>query len=41
MKNGKGKLQFTDGSIYEGEYVNNEISGNGKYLWPDGKQYEG
>jgi hypothetical protein len=36
-KHGKGLLRFADKSIYEGEFVMNEISGYGKYYWADGK----
>ena len=28
-KEGKGKLTFADGSYYEGEFMQNEISGMG------------
>ena len=38
-KNGRGKLTFADGSIYEGDFQMNEISGEGTYLWSDGKKY--
>jgi hypothetical protein len=34
-------LTFADGSTYTGQFKNNEISGMGKYVWPDGKMYEG
>jgi len=34
-------LTFADGSTYTGSFRNNEISGIGKYIWPDGKIYEG
>jgi len=38
-KNGKGTLHFADGSRYEGEFLDNEISGYGEYYWSDGKIY--
>jgi hypothetical protein len=36
-----GKLTFTDGANYEGNFVDNEISGYGTYNWPDGRIYVG
>jgi len=45
MKNGYGKDIFADGSVYEGEYVENIKRGRGTYKWrlPDGgfDVYEG
>ena len=41
QKHGKGKIQFCDGSTYEGDLEHNEIKGFGIYKWPDGKYYEG
>ena len=40
-KSGQGILHFADGSRYEGEFLDNEISGVGKYFWYDGKIYSG
>ncbi len=34
-------LKFADGSVFDGEFVNNEISGVGTYMWSDGKVYKG
>ena len=28
-------------TIYEGEFVDNKMSGKGKYSWPSGREYEG
>ncbi len=33
MMNGKGKYVWTNGIIYEGDFVNNEIIGTGIYRW--------
>ena len=41
MKEGIGKLHFSDKSIYSGEFKENEINGKGEYKWPDGKTYKG
>jgi hypothetical protein len=30
-----------NGDTYEGEFDNNELSGKGKFLWADGRAYEG
>lgn len=40
-KHGKGKLNFADGSYYNGEFSDNEIHGKGSYNWPDGRIYVG
>jgi len=34
-------LKFLDGSTYEGEFVNDEMTGEGTYLWGDGRKYVG
>lgn len=39
--NGKGTLQFADGSKYVGNFVDNEICGYGEHYWNDGKTYKG
>jgi hypothetical protein len=41
MRHGKGLLKFNDASFYEGDFFENDISGNGKYKWKDGKTYVG
>ena len=38
---GNGKITFSDGSIYEGEWKNGQMSGQGKLNSKDGKVYEG
>jgi hypothetical protein len=30
---GRGKYQWTSGTIYDGTFVNNEINGAGFYKW--------
>ena len=30
-----------DKSYYEGDYYEGKKHGKGKYIWPDGSQYEG
>jgi hypothetical protein len=34
--NGKGKLKYKDGNIYEGNFVNGKREGQGKLTYPDG-----
>jgi len=34
-------LHFNDENIYEGEFNNDLIEGNGKYMWEDGRIYDG
>ena len=36
-----GKLQYANGSYYEGEFVRNKFEGKGTYTWPDQKVYRG
>ena len=31
--NGQGKMYYTDGSIYEGGFINNIKHGFGTYIW--------
>ena len=38
---GKGKFEWTDGSIYEGEYKMDKKNGFGIFKWPDGRIYKG
>ena len=35
VMHGKGKYTWVDGSIYDGDMNNNQISGYGRYEWPD------
>ena len=34
---GKGKYSWVDGSFYDGDVNNNQISGYGRYEWSDGR----
>lgn len=38
---GEGKLEHPTGSIYEGDFVNNQFHGSGVYTWPNGSTYMG
>ena len=40
-KEGQGKYTWADGSIYEGEWLDNRINGSGIYIWKDGRKYYG
>merc|ERR1712118_390083 len=46
-KHGQGTYQHADwpmggnSFLYEGQFVNNEMQGDGVYLWPGGCKYEG
>ena len=39
--NGKGKFEWPDGRIYDGEYKNDKKEGHGDFTWPDGRKYDG
>ena len=42
MKNGKGEIKMIkSGDNYEGEFVNDKITGYGKYIWDNHHQYIG
>jgi hypothetical protein len=41
LKHGKGTYYYADGSVYEGDWANNQIHGIGTYTWKDGKVYSG
>ena len=42
LREGLGKLTYINGSVYEGEFVNNLPSGNdGRLTFPDGREYRG
>jgi hypothetical protein len=32
---------WADGSIYEGEFKENNLHGKGRYTWPDGRSFDG
>ena len=36
MKNGIGMLLVQDGSVYMGEWLNDNYHGSGVYIYPDG-----
>lgn len=38
-KSGLGKYTWKDESSYEGEWLDNKITGKGKYIWSDGRRY--
>jgi hypothetical protein len=38
---GKGKLTWTSGKIYDGQWENDEKHGEGQLTWPNGKKYNG
>jgi hypothetical protein len=37
----KKKINYTDGTVYEGDVVDGKCHGKGKIIYPDGKSYEG
>jgi hypothetical protein len=41
IREGYGKYIWASGSIYEGEYKDDEINGKGKLIWARGDTYEG
>lgn len=41
IPHGKGKYVYTDGNIYEGDWVDGKRHGKGKYTFVDGNVYEG
>jgi hypothetical protein len=41
LRNGKGKYNFADGRIYEGDFLDDKFHGKGKFTWLDGDFYEG
>jgi len=38
---GRGLLQWADGKLYEGDFVNDKRQGNGIFKWKDGRVYDG
>ena len=38
---GSGTYKYDNGSIYKGEWWNNEMNGEGTLIWPDGSVYVG
>jgi len=41
MRHGRGIYYDQDGSIYDGEWYEDQRSGKGKILFPDGSVYDG
>jgi len=41
MANGEGKLVLANGDIYEGNFVNNEMNGEGVYTYARGPIHTG
>jgi hypothetical protein len=41
LQHGMGKESWTDGSVYEGEYLAGKKHGRGLYSWNDGSKYNG
>lgn len=41
MKHGYGIYNWLDKSVFQGDWVENMITGNGKYSWEDGRVYIG
>lgn len=39
--NGEGKLLWTTGKCYDGDWVEDKKSGYGIYTWEDGQVYDG
>ena len=40
-KVGRGKFIWADGSVYEGDFLDNNLHGKGVYTWIDKKAYDG
>ena len=38
---GRGRFEWVDGIVYDGEFRDNVAEGRGTYTWPDGSRYEG
>ena len=41
VKHGKGTVAWSNGDVYEGDFVNDYCTGKGKYTWSNGNVYEG
>jgi len=41
MANGRGRLIHADGSVYEGEWLDDKAHGKGLFTYADGSVYEG
>ncbi len=40
MFNGQGTKYFANGHQYTGDWINDEMEGQGIYSWPSGDRYE-
>ena len=40
-RHGRGIRKNADGSVFEGNYEEDQPSGQGKYTWADGESYDG
>lgn len=40
-REGQGRLEWSDGTLYEGMFHDNEFFGKGVMTWPNGDRYEG
>jgi len=38
---GRGRMEYTNGDVYEGDFIQGKRHGKGKYTTPDGYSYEG
>jgi hypothetical protein len=36
-REGRGKITYANGNVYEGEYKNDKMEGRGKYTFADGR----
>lgn len=36
MFHGKGEYQWSDGSVYKGDFQENKMHGHGIFKWPNG-----
>ena len=41
MKNGHGKYAWSNGDVYDGEFVDDVLCGQGTFTWASGKFYTG
>ena len=41
QKDGKGEIEYKDGTKYQGDFKNNKFSGKGEIQWKDGTYYKG
>lgn len=41
LPHGNGKYTWSDGSVYEGDWIDGKMTGKGIIIWPSGAKYEG